>query len=386
MHQQAGTDLTAIKERENDAVARDNTSPSAQRATRRFRANRDMVPIDLERLGAYLERVGLTLDRRIPAKQFASGLANINYLLSVDGRPVVLRRPPSGDLPPGAHDMAREHRILSRLSAAFPLAPKSLHLCEDVDILGVPFQLLEYRNGIVIKGDDASLLEDHPGRARALGTTLVGILTTIHSVDADTIGLSDLGRPEGFVARAIAGWRNRAERLTPSAPTAILTAEIGDWLNRQTLRERTPTLLHCDFKLDNVILDDASFEPHAVIDWDMGTRGDPLFDLATMLSYWTDRDDPPVMHRLAQMPSTAPGFPRRSEVVELYARARNEDISDFPAFRVLTMFKLGVVFLQLHALYTSGTNSDPRYARFGALGEELLLFTRDIQRGDAPLL
>ena len=120
-----------------------------------------------------MERVGLTLDRRIPAKQFASGLANINYLLSVDGRPVVLRRPPSGDLPPGAHDMAREHRILSRLSAAFPLAPKSLHLCEDVDILGVPFQLLEYRNGIVIKGDDASLLEDHPGRARALGTTLV---------------------------------------------------------------------------------------------------------------------------------------------------------------------------------------------------------------------
>lgn len=385
MHQQAGTDLAAVKERENDAVARADKGPGAKHATRRFRANRDMVPIDLERLGAYLLTVGLTLDRRIPAKQFASGLANINYLLSVDKRPVVLRRPPGGDLPPGAHDMAREHRILSRLSAAFPLAPKSLHLCEDVDVLGVPFQLLEYRNGIVIKGDDTSLLEGHPGRARALGTMLVDILANIHSVDTDTIGLGDLGRPEGFVARAISGWRNRAERLKPSAATAALITEVGDWLDRQTVRERASTLLHCDFKLDNVILDDASFEPRAVIDWDMGTRGDPLFDLATMLSYWTDEDDPPVMHRLAQMPSTAPGFLRRSEVVELYARARGEDISDFPVFRVLTMFKLGVVFLQLHALYTSGTNSDPRYARFGALGEELLLFTRDIQRGGAPL-
>jgi len=138
---------------------------------------------------------------------------------------------------------------------------------------------------------------------------------------------------------------------------------------------RPAVLLHCDFKLDNLILDPDTLDPRAIVDWDMGTRGDPLFDLATLISYWTEADDPRCMHQLAQMPTAAPGFPTRAELVERYARSTGVTLDDFDAFRVLGMFKLSVVFLQLHALFVAGRRSNPRYASFQQLADELLEFT-----------
>ena len=343
----------------------------------RFKSATDTHPIEQRRLGAHLAAVGLRLDDDVEIRQFATGLANINYRLSIDGIPVVLRRPPAGDLPPGAHDMKREHHILSRLHQAHPLAPRSLHLCEDTTVLGVPFQIIEYRPGLVIKGDDKSNLDGAPERCARLGEMLIETLVSVHRVDVDVIGLGDFGRPEGFIERAIDGWRARAERLQPVASTAALATEIGDWLAAQPRAERAPTLLHSDFKLDNLILEPETLQPRAIVDWDMGTRGDPLFDLATLLSYWTEPDDPECMHRLAQMPTTAAGFPDRSKVVSTYAAITGIDVSDFPVLRVLAMYKLAVVFLQLHALYGRGPDADPRYTDFDKLGEDLFLFTRD---------
>lgn len=343
-----------------------------------FRTVGDSYPIDRAVLAAYLKTAGLELDDNVEIQQFATGLANINYRLSVNGRLMVLRRPPSGDLPPGAHDMKREHHILSRLHQVHPLAPQSLHLCEDTSVLGVPFQIIEYRPGLVIKGDDRSLFDGHPERAETIGAMLVETLVSIHRVDVNAIGLGDFGKPEGFVQRGIKGWRGRAERLDLANSTAALASEIGDWLAAQKIAERAPTLLHNDFKLDNTILDPATLEPRAIVDWDMGSRGDPLFDLATMLSYWTDPDDPECMHRLAQMPTTAPGFPARADVVRAYAKLNDVEMSDFLTIRVLAMYKLAVVFLQLYAVHGTGTNAKPEYRNFDQLGEELFLFTRDI--------
>ena len=349
----------------------------------RFKSAAESHPIDRGGLSAHLASVGLHLDEDVEIRQFATGLANINYRLSVDGMLAVLRRPPPGDLPPGAHDMKREHHILSRLHKAHPLAPQSLHLCQDTSVLGVPFQIIAYRPGLVIKGDDKSQLEGDPQRCAALADMLVSTLVSIHRVDVDAIGLGDFGRPDGFIDRAITGWRGRAERLEPVASTAALVDEIGSWLNAQSVANRAPTLLHSDFKLDNLILDPETLQPRAVVDWDMGTRGDPLFDLATLLSYWSQADDPECMHRLAQMPSTARGFPTRSEVVDSYAAMTGVDVSDFPVIRVLAMYKLAVVFLQLHALYGRGSNADPRYVEFDKLGEELFLFARDVANAGA---
>jgi aminoglycoside phosphotransferase (APT) family kinase protein len=348
-----------------------------------FRAAADSAPLDREGLAAYLGSVGLPLDPDEPIRQFGTGLANINYRLTAGGRRLVLRRPPGGDLPPGAHDMAREHRILSRLWRVHPLAPESRHLCEDKTVIGVPFQLIDYRPGLVIKGDDQSRFAGRPDVARATSTMLLDTLISVHRVDCAAIGLDTLGKPEGFIARALKGWVGRGARRDVAPTTARLLAEVGGWLERQPVQTRTPVLLHSDFKLDNMIVNPETLAPVAIVDWDMGTRGDPLFDLATMLSYWTEAGDPPCMHALRQMPTAAPGFAPRRDVVTAYARAMDVDVSDWPVLRVLAMLKLAVVLLQLFALYQRGAAKGNDYAALDQVATELLAYATDVAHGRA---
>ena len=335
--------------------------------------------LDWDRVRAHLAEHGLRLDADPAPRRFAGGLANINYLVHLDGRPAVLRRPPPGDLPPGAHDMAREHRILSGLSAGLPFVPRGLHLCTDRDVIGVPFQLIEYRAGRVIHAELPPDLAGRPEVGEALSHTLVRTLAAIHAVDPDAVGLGDLGRPQGFLRRAVDGWRRRGEAAQTEA-AAPLIRELGEWLDRNPVPDGPTAFLHNDFKLDNVILD-GGLQPAAVIDWDQGTRGDALFDLAVLLSYWTEAGDPPAMHELRQMPSAAPGFLTRERVASEYARLTGRDLSGFRFHRVLGIYKLGVIFLQLHALYTRGATTDTRYVAFGPLSAGLLEFGRDVAAG-----
>jgi aminoglycoside phosphotransferase (APT) family kinase protein len=346
-----------------------------------FRSASDAFPIDTARLGAYLAGVGLPLDVSEPLRQFGTGMANINYRLKAAGRMLVLRRPPDGDLPPGAHDMSREHRILSRLWRALPLAPESVHLCEDKSVIGVPFQLIEYRPGLVIKGDDKRHFDGRPDVAAATGRMLVETLAAVHAVDAEVVGLGDLGKPDGFIERTRKGWTGRAERLELGPETAALAREVSGWLATQSVKVRAPTLLHSDFKLDNLIVEPSTLKPVAIVDWDMGTRGDPLFDVATMLSYWAEAGDPACMHDMKQLPTAAPGFPTRNEVVAHYARLTGRDVSDFPVLRVLAMFKLAVVLLQLHALWKRGSAKGDDYADMDRIATELLVFAKDATAG-----
>ena len=355
--------------------------PTPPRDAHVFRTPAETSAIDTARLGAYLAGAGLPLDMSEPIRQFGTGLANINYRLRAGGRRLVLRRPPDGDLPPGAHDMAREHRILSRLWRALPLAPECVHLCEDKSVIGVPFLLIEYRPSLVIKGDDTSHFKGRPEVAATTGRMLVETLVAIHQVDVAAVGLQDLGKPEGFVARGIKGWRGRAERLAPPGETGRLCGEIGAWLGGQTVRERPAVLLHSDFKLVNLIVDPDTLAPRAIVDWDMGTRGDPLFDLATMLSYWVEPGDPACMHAMKQMPTAAPGFQTRNEIVAAYARLTGTDVSDFPVFRVLAMYKLAVVLLQLHALWRRGAAKGDDYAGMDRIATGLLEFAHDVAHG-----
>ena len=348
-----------------------------------FRAPAETQPIDLPGLAGYLEKIGLPLDRSQPVRQFGTGMANINYRLTAGGMRLVLRRPPGGDLPPGAHDMAREHRILSRLWQALPLAPRSLHLCEDRTIIGVPFQLIEYRPGLVIKGDDRRHFDGKPEVACRTGMMMLETLVAVHRVDTAAVSLHDLGKPEGFVTRAIAGWHERGIRLDVQPPIKALITELGSWLASKPVRQRKPTLLHSDFKLDNLIVEPETLKPVAIVDWDMGTRGDPLFDLATLLSYWAEPGDPPCMHEMKQLPTAAPGFQTRDQIVAAYARLTGTDVSDFPTLRVLAMVKLSVVLLQLHALWKRGAAKGGDYATLDLVAAELLQFTHDVAQGRA---
>lgn len=344
------------------------------------------VPQPWDKLADYLKSKGHAFAADPPPRQFAGGFGNLNYLIELDGAPHVLRTPPPGPLPPGANDMNREHRVLSRLWRKFPLAPKAV-VFGEAGVLEHPFFAMEYRQGRVIGG---TLPDDMAGQGGAIGDMLISVLADFHGVDPASVDLDTLGKPDGFLARGVAGWIKRcgvaSADIYPGGEPPASAREIGAWLEAQKIPDGDVTLLHNDFKLDNVILaNDGTATPIAVLDWDMCTRGDPLFDLGTLLSYWTEPGDPQAMHDLNQMPTATPGagFANREDAVAAYARAAGRDVSDFVFYRVLTMFKLGVIFQQLYARHKRGDVRDPRYEPFGALADGILDFTVDIARGRA---
>lgn len=339
------------------------------------------VPQDWTSLARYLDRRGFILGPGRP-RQFAGGFGNLNYLVEIDGKPAVLRRPPAGPLPAGANDMAREYRILSSLWRAYPLAPRAILYCDEPGVLGAPFQLIEYRPGLLIRDTMPAELAGRPGVGALLSRQLVEALAGLHAVDPAQVDLQTLGRPAGFLVRTVEGWAARAAALADLIdPSAF--SEVVQWLRRRAPADAPPTLIHSDFKLDNMILDPDTLAPVAVIDWDMGTRGDPLWDLAVMLSYWVEPGDPACLHRVRQMPTAQPGFWRREEVLAAYLRLTNRGVADFAFFRVLAVFRSGVVFLQLYDRFRRGPVSDPRCAEFAALGADLVDYAFEITRGRA---
>lgn len=351
------------------------TAPDRQQ----FRPEAATAPFPWDRVAAHLATAGLHLDLSTAPRQFKGGLANLNYLIQLNGAPAVLRTPPDGELPAGAHDMRREHRILKNLWKAFHLAPRSMYLCEDESVTGRPFIILEYRQGITLSGSEPEhLTANDTSAGPALSTMMIEVLADIHAVDPATVGLDTLGHPEGFIERAIHGWiRRAADAGNDTSSTAIPV--LADWLIAHQARPSDTVLLHNDFKLDNIILT-SQLKPVAVIDWDQGTRGDPLFDLATLLSYWTEAGDPPAMQRLAQMPTAKYGFCSRQEAAERYSALTGRDLTSLRFHRVLTLFKLGTVFLQLHNRYVSGSTTDPAYADFDSLSAGIFEFAHDVSQ------
>ncbi|MFT3754422.1 MAG: phosphotransferase family protein [Pseudoxanthomonas sp.] len=351
-----------------------------------LRSAADTVAQDWSRLRDYLAAHDLVLEIDPPPRQFAGGLANLNYLVHINDGEAVLRRPPMGPLPPGAYDMGRESKILSRLHEKFPLAPRALHLCLDAEVIGAPFQITEFRSGISIRDVLPAPFAGQPEIGLQLSQTMIDVLAQLHGVNPDDVGLGDLGKPQGFLQRTVEGWIKRATLATADwgrPRTDALIADLGAWMRANIVPDRNLALLHNDYKLDNILLDAQTLAPVAVVDWDQGTRGDALFDLASLLSWWAQPGDPPVMHELHQMPTAQPGFLSRSQVVDGYAKATGIDVSDFLFHRVLGLFKTAAILQQLHLRYRAGATQDPQYAAFAQIGEDLLAFALDISAGRA---
>ena len=346
------------------------------------RSAAESVALDWSAVRTYLAGHGLRLDDEPPPRQFAGGLANLNYLIHLDGKPAVLRRPPMGELPAGAYDMAREFRILSRLPDALPFIARGLHLCDDPSIMGQRFQIIEYRPGLVIRETVPVELAHRPEIGARLSTMMLETIAAIHAVDTKAVGLDDLGRPDGFLSRAVTGWSKRGLAAKEDG-TDALHHDVGAWLAKHIVPDGPPGLLHNDFKLNNIILDPDTFAPRAVVDWDQGTRGDPLFDFATLLTYWIHKDDPWAMHDMQQMPAVEACLCSRQDAVAAYARITGRDVSDFLFHRVLSMYKLSVIFLQLGLRYRMGATTEPRYAPLTAIGTGILEFTHEIAQGRA---
>ena len=352
--------------------------------TDRFFEIEHQQPQNWENLQAYLDRLGHQFTAVPPPRQFVGGFGNLNFLIRIDGKPYVLRRPPIGPLPPGGNDMVREFRVTSRLWKRFPLAPKAKLLCEDKSVLGAPFFIMQYRPGVVIHMDLPNELLD---KTADLSRMVIEVLNRFQNVDPEEVELHDLGRPEGFLERACGGWIKRfnvaAEDVYPQQSWPKSADTIMQWLQKQSVPRSDCTLLHNDFKLNNIILDPKSpTTPIALLDWDMCTRGDPLFDFATLLSYWIEPDDPPALNTVGQMPTAAtPGWMNRQEITDYYASISGRDMSDIHFYRVLTAFKHCVIFMQIYARYCRGTTTDPRVAELGPALDSLFEFTHDILKG-----
>ena len=320
---------------------------------------------DARRLAEWLKGRLEGSDRPLEVRQFAGGHANLTYLLrfgeGTDVLEYVLRRPPLGPVAPGSHDMSREHRVLAVLWRSFPLAPRSYLFCEDAAVIGAPFFVMERRRGVVVRGTVPACFGggEDPAANRKLSEVVVDVLADFHAADPRPAGLDTLGHPEGFLRRQVEGWARRFERARTEENA--LADELARWLLANLPESPAPTLLHNDWRLDNMaVAEDDPGRCVAVYDWDMATRGDPLADLGTVLSVWHDPGEAPGFP--SAMPVHLPGFLDRHAAARRYAGRRACDLATLDYYVVFGTFKMAVVLQQIYFRYHQGQTRDARFA------------------------
>ena len=326
------------------------------------RAVRPGEEIDAAALDAFLARARPELCGPLTIEQFPRGFSNLTYLVVKGDRELVLRRPPPGAAIKSAHDMGREHRILTALAPVYPKAPRPIALCDDPSVLGAPFYLMERVRGVILRGGAAASALSADER-RAISEALVDALAELHALDHRRPALAELGHGEGYVERQVKGWTARYQAARTSEVPAM--DRVAGWLEAHRPAASGLALIHNDFKHDNVVLDPSRLEQvRAVLDWEMATVGDPLMDLGTTLAYWVDPDDPPAFRAAGFVDvTTQPGSLRRREFAERYARATGRDLSRLPFYYAFGLFKVAVIAQQIYARFVQGHTKDPRFAR-----------------------
>ena len=316
--------------------------------------------LDLVKLGEWLKSQNLPW-QPLSQQQFPRGHSNLTYLVRVGDRELVLRRPPFGSKVKHAHDMGREGKILQKMHPVFPLAPKVVALCEDPEVLGSPFYLMEPIHGSILRGPNPKE-RPTPEQTRALSKALVHTLASLHAVDWRAAGLE--GKPEGFVRRQVEGWTKRwHDAKTEEVPVAD---EVAKWLNERIPPESGHAFIHNDFKHDNLVLSsEDSTRVIGVLDWEMATAGDPLMDLGTTLGYWVEETDPEPLKAFAFGPTFIPGSYTRAEVIDEYAKASGRDVSGMLFYSVFALFKIAVIGQQIYKRFVEGKTTDERFARLG---------------------
>ena len=314
--------------------------------------------LDWDGLAAYL-REHLGMHGEMQVEQFPGGHSNLTYAITLGESELVLRRPPFGPVPPRAHDMAREFRVLAAVHPHFPLAPKPYLVCEDLSIIGSVFYVMERRRGTVIRADEPEGIAPLRGR---ISESIVDTLADLHAIDVASHSLDTLGKPAGFVARQIRGW---TERWHGSKTSDVPEMEsLAAWLEQRIPPDPArPTLVHGDYKLDNVMLD--AREPWrlvGVFDWEMSAIGDPLVDVGVLLCYWVHAA---VGHDAIPSVTKREGWFGRDAILARYAERSGRALGDIAVYEVFAVFKLAVVIQQIYARFVRGQTDDPRFASLG---------------------
>jgi aminoglycoside phosphotransferase (APT) family kinase protein len=307
----------------------------------------------------------------VTVEQFPGGHSNLTYLLRMngDGREYVLRRAPLGPVAPKAHDMAREFRVLQMVHPHFREAPAVFHLCEDPTVLGGVFFLMERRHGLILRDDVPPQLAKVPNYAQRVSEAFIDGMIRLHAIDASSPGLIALGRPEGFLARQVQGWADRWNRAkTDDLPKMD---SVIRWLIDRRPVSPAPTLVHNDYKLDNIMLAAGSMgrieavdKIEAVLDWEMATVGDPLADLGLTLCYWAWAEAPQPRARAVPALTSQAGWYTRDQFVQRYAERTGRDLSHIAYYEVLGVFKLAVILQQIYYRFRRGQTQDARFQDF----------------------
>lgn len=296
----------------------------------------------------------------LSVRQFPSGYSNLTYLIEVDGRDYVLRRPPHGEDIATGHDMKREWTILDALDGVYDKTPRPIAYCDDRDVIGAPFYVMDRVEGTILRENDPNI----PGLDRdtmsGLAEAFVRQLVAIHELDYKAAGLGDFGRPDGYIERQVDGW---IRRYYDSQTDDISSMDgVGEWMKTNRPEAGDGALIHNDYKYDNLVLNPNDYtDVRAILDWEMATIGDPLMDLGTSLAYWIEPDDSEILLQLDFGPTVKPGNFTRKQLVDRYLELSGRRGEDILFYYVYGLYKVAVIAQQIYYRYEQGHTDDPRF-------------------------
>jgi aminoglycoside phosphotransferase (APT) family kinase protein len=314
-------------------------------------------------LKQFLKENGLIEDvnSELDVLQFSTGFSNLTYQLNIEGKQLVLRRPPAGAVKRG-HDMGREFKVLTGLNKGFKKAPKAYAYTEDKNIIGASFYIMEKIDGVILSAKEAYKRQVPPSDFPIIAEKWMDTFVELHQLDYKSLGLEDLGRPVGYVERQVRNWgKQYLKAATEEIPAAH---GVMQWLDANQPTEYHHSLIHNDYKYDNVVFaDDTWQEVSAVLDWEMCTLGDPLMDLGTSIAYWSMAADGEMIVKGFPSPTTMAGNPGRNELVEMYAQKSGQPINYLVFYYAFGLFKIAVIVQQIYYRYHKGLTTDPRFSQ-----------------------
>jgi aminoglycoside phosphotransferase (APT) family kinase protein len=299
--------------------------------------------------------------------QFSNGFSNLTYLLEIENKSYVLRRPPVGAIKRG-HDMGREFKVLSGLNRGFSKAPKALAYTEDDSIIGASFYIMEKVEGIILSFKEAKNRQIPATEFPIIANSWLDTFVELHQLDYKKLGLTDLGKPEGYVNRQVTNWSKQyVKAATEDVPVA---KKVMDWLAENQPTQYDFSLIHNDYKYDNIVFKDNTWtEVSSILDWEMCTLGDPLMDLGTSLAYWSMNSDNELIAKNLPSPTVFEGNPSRSEIVEMYVQKSGRSVDNLTFYYAFGLFKIAVIAQQIYYRYAKGLTTDKRFAYLNKAAE-----------------
>ncbi len=314
------------------------------------------IGINLNNVSQWMcEHVGATAP--LEFELIAGGRSNLTYRVSdANARTFALRRPPVSHVLPTAHDMVREHTIISALHPLHVPVARPLGLCTDESVNDSPFYVMEFVEGAILRtrSDAESVFKE--SERRIIGDNLAATLAQLHDVDVERAGLSDLARHDGYIERQLRRWRTQYDQMSvEGVDYGGVVEAVGDQLAASIPRQQRVSVVHGDYRLDNTVLD-AAGAVKAILDWEICTLGDPMADLGLLLVYWAEPDDPSEA-LLGAAPTTAAGFSTREQVLAAYASHSDLDVSQVAYYQAFGYWKLACIMQGVFARYSAGATA-----------------------------